>query len=308
VAPGAHLTAATPVVVIGDVMTDVLVRVRDPLALASDTPAEIRIDHGGSGANTAAWLASLGVPTTFVGAVGDDAFGREAARALTAAGVTARLTVIPEATTGICVVLVDAVGERTMLPDAGANAHLAAAHLPETEFAAGRHLHISGYSLINPGSRAAAREAIADAQSTGMTISVDAASAAPLRAVGRHVFLDATVEADTLLVTLDEAEVLCETRDADEAMRRLLVTYREVVLKLASEGAVWLSRIAPDAVRVPAVSPRGELIDSTGAGDAFAAGWLSQRRQGGAVGDSLKAACELAAQAVVSRGARPPSR
>lgn len=304
-APGAHLTTGPPVVVIGDVMTDVLVRVRDPLALASDTPAKIRIDHGGSGANTAAWLASMGVPTVFVGAVGDDAFGREASRALTDAGVTARLAVIPHAGTGTCVVLVASDGERTMLPDAGANALLSPSHLPDEEFAKGRHLHVSGYSLINPGSRAAAREAIADAQSTGMTISVDAASAAPLRAIGRHVFLDATVEADTLLVTQDEAEVLAETRDADEAMRRLLVTYREVVLKLGSRGAAYLSRTAGDAIRLPASTPGGEVVDTTGAGDAFAAGWLCARQRGDSPEAALTAACDAGSHAVTQRGARP---
>jgi ribokinase len=305
VAPGTHLTPEGAVVVIGDVMIDVLVRVRDPLALASDTPAEIHIGHGGSGANTAAWLASFGVDTIFLGAVGDDTFGREATLALEQAGVVARLSIIPAAATGTCVVLVGADGERTMLPDAGANARLSPSHLPEDAFATGRHLHVSGYSLINPGSRTAAREAIADAQGTGMTISVDAASAAPLRAVGRDVFLDATVEVDTVLATLDEAEVLCETRDPSEAMSRLLVTYREVVLKLGPRGAAWLSRTASDAVYVPAATPDGEVVDTAGAGDAFAAGWLTARRRGEEVADSLASGCAVASRAVMGHGARP---
>lgn len=289
----------------GDVMIDVLVRVRDPLALASDTPARIRVDHGGSGANTAAWLAGKGIRTVFVGAVGDDAFGREAAQALADAGVTAKLVVVPDAPTGTCVVLVGADGERTMLPDPGANSRLEPNQLPDEVFVPGAHLHLSGYSLINPGSRAAGREAIADAQGTGMTISVDAASAAPLRAIGRDVFLDATVEADTLLVTLDEAEVLCETRDPVEAMRRLLVTYREVVLKLGADGAAFLSRTTGDAIRVPAAPPKGEIVDTTGAGDAFAAGWLATRRRGEDPEAALGAACQAGARAVTQRGARP---
>lgn len=304
-APGTHLTAAAPVVVIGDVMTDVLVRVRDPLALASDTPATISIGHGGSGANTAAWLAHMGVPTVFVGSVGDDAFGREAARALADAGVTTRLAVIPDAATGICVVLVGADGERTMLPDVGTNAHLAPGHVPDEEFLPGRHLHVSGYSLINPGSRAAAREAIADAQRTGMTISVDAASAAPLRTVGRDVFLDATVEVDTVLVTMDEAEVLCETRHPDEAMRALLANFREVVLKQGDQGAAFLSRTMGTAIGVPAALPRGDVVDTTGAGDAFAAGWLASRQNGTSPKSALAAACEAGACAVARRGPRP---
>lgn len=286
----------------GDVMTDVLVQVSDPLALASDTPAQIAVRHGGSGANTAAWLASCGVPTVFVGAVGDDAFGGEAARSLEAAGVTPRLAVSPETATGICVVLVGADRERTMLPDAGANGGL---DPPDDVYVPGRHLHLSGYSLINPESRAAARAAIADAQSTGMTISVDAASEAPLRTMGRHAFLDATVEVDTLLVTRHEAAVLCDAIEPAAMLDALLVTYREVVLKLGADGAAWLSRSAPEAITVPAASPQGAVVDTAGAGDAFAAGWLAARRGGTPVPQALADACALAAMAVTRLGARP---
>jgi sugar/nucleoside kinase (ribokinase family) len=291
--------------VVGDVMTDVLVYVAEPLAVAGDTAAEIRIGHGGSGANTAAWLAWLGVPTHFAGRVGDDAFGREAARVLAEAGVTPHLAITADASTGMCLVLVGADGERTMLPDAGANAHLAPEDLPDALFVHDGHLHVSGYSLINPGSRAAARDAIARGQGAGMTISVDPASAAPLAAMGAAAFLDATVEVDVALVTLDEAEVLCGTREPAAAMERLLVTYREVVLKLGSEGASWRSRTSAREVACPAAAPQGPLVDTTGAGDAFAAGWLAARHRGAGPGEALRQACALAARAVTIHGGRP---
>lgn len=305
-APGAHLSDFAPVVVVlGDVMTDVLVRVRQPLAPASDTPAEIRFGHGGSGANTATWLAHLGVPTTFLGAVGEDVFGREAGRVLRDGGVDARLAEIPATATGACVVLVDAGGERTMFPDAGANARLAPEHLPDDVFATGRHLHVSGYSLINPGSRAAAREAIACAQSCGMTLSVDPASSAPLAAMGGAPFLDATVEIDAVLVTLDEAEVLCGTRDPVAVMERLLPTYHEVVLKMGAAGAAWASRTSAPLLVVPAAAPPGPVVDTTGAGDAFAAAWLAARARRAGPEEAMRAACALAARAVTVHGARP---
>ena len=153
-----------PVVVVGDVMTDVLAAFDGPLVPAGDTPASIALRPGGSGANTAAWLGHLRVPTIFVGRVGDDAFGRDAARALREAGVTPRLAMAGAAATGTVIVLVDAAGERTMLPDSGANAGLAPEHIPGDVLLPGGHLHLSGYTLLRPSTRPAALAALAAAR------------------------------------------------------------------------------------------------------------------------------------------------
>jgi ribokinase len=287
------------VVVLGDVMTDVVARVDRPLAPASDTPAEIRMRRGGSAANTAAWLGHLGVPVTFVGCVGDDPAGAEAAAALRAAGVTTALHVAPGAPTGTCVVLIDAAGERTFLPDAGANAVLPAMPLP-----AGGHLHVSGYSLLRPGSRPAAVAALAAAREARMTTSVDPASAAPLAEVGGPAFRDLVRGATTILVTPDEAEVLTGGRDPDAVVLDLLADHAEVVLKLGRGGARWASAEGGHAA-VPAVPPAGPAIDHTGAGDAFTAAWLAARRAGEMPQPALRAACALAARVVTRPGARP---
>src|SRR5699024_5666389 len=105
-------------------MLDVLARLPGPLARGSDTPAPVTMLAGGSAANTAAWLAHAGLPAEFVGRVGDDLAGTAARAALDAAGVTPRLRRHPQLATGTCIVLVDPSGERTMIPDAGANAAL----------------------------------------------------------------------------------------------------------------------------------------------------------------------------------------
>jgi ribokinase len=172
--------SGAPVVVLGDVKTDVVARIDGPLAHASDTPARIVMRPGGSAANTAAWLGRLGVPVVMAGCVGDDAPGREARAALEAECVVAALAVAPGLATGACIVLVERDGERTMLPDAGANAALPVAPLPDCA-----HLHVSGYALIREGSRGAARAALAAAAAIGATTSVDPASAAPLAALAR---------------------------------------------------------------------------------------------------------------------------
>jgi ribokinase len=95
-------------------------------------------------------------------------------------GVETRVTVDPERPTGTCVVLVAPGGERTMLPDAGANDALGEADLPDELVRPGDHLHVAGYALLRPGSRPAARAAIGRAVAAGMTVSVDPSSAALL--------------------------------------------------------------------------------------------------------------------------------
>jgi len=293
-----------PVVVLGDVMTDVVARFSQPLELASDTPAEVVMRPGGSAANTAAWLGGLGVEVVMVGCVGDDAAGREARRALVEAGVTPRLEVAAGAVTGACVVLVDASGERTMLPDEGANALLPVAALPRELLTRGAHLHVSGYTLLRPATRDVAAAALAHAHAAGTTTSVDAASAAPLAAAGGAAFRALVRGVDLLLTTVDEGEVLCGTRDPDVIASSLLAGHRGVVLKLGADGAMWRDAAGGEA-RVPAAVPPGPVLDTTGAGDAFAAGWLAARAAGADPEAALASACRLAASGVTRAGARP---
>ncbi|MGD9572729.1 MAG: carbohydrate kinase family protein [Thermoleophilia bacterium] len=293
-----------PVVVLGDVMTDVVAVVEGPLAHASDTPARIVMRPGGSGANTAAWLGSLGARAVFVGRVGDDDAGRAAEAALREAGVEPLLSVAPGASTGACVVLVDASGERTMLPDAGANALLSADDLPDAAFVAGGHLHVSGYTLLRPSTRDAALTALRRAREAGMGTSVDPASAAPLAEAGAGLFRDLVAGVGLLFVTLDEAEVLCGTRDPETVATALRAAHPEVVVKLGGDGALWRGP-AGGAARVPAAPPPGPVVDTTGAGDAFAAAWLATRAAGADPEAALAAACSRAASVVTRPGARP---
>ena len=113
------------VVVVGDLMSDVVAWASAPLAHASDTPAQITTHPGGGGANVAARLASQGVPTLLVARTGNDPAGRAAVADLRAAGVRTSVAVDPVRPTGTVVVIVEPTGERTMLPDRGANAALA---------------------------------------------------------------------------------------------------------------------------------------------------------------------------------------
>jgi len=291
----------TGVIVVGDLMADVVATVTSPLAHASDTPAEIVRRPGGGGANVAARLAAAGVPTLLVARVGEDSAGRAALAELREGGVELEIAIDAQRPTGTCVVIVEPGGERTMLPDRGANAALEPADLPIDEFTEGKHLHLSGYTLLDPGSRSAGLVALEHARAAGMSISVDPASAAPLAALGSAAFLGWTRRAGLLLPNAEEAAVLTGARDPEAAAWALAKDGREVVITLGKDGALW-----SDGERVERgrASPAPAQVDSTGAGDAFTAGWLASRLSGEDPAEALAAANFAAAQVLKEAGAR----
>ncbi len=270
------------VLVVGDVMVDVVAVLPGELARGSDTPAAIEHHFGGSGANVAAWLGPRGALAARIGA---DPLGEAAV-----AGLAGAIERDEERATGTCVVLVHPGGERTMIPDAGANDAVELHSLPEAA-----HVHFTGYGLLRPGSRAAVRCALAAARERG-TVSVDPSSAAPL--AGEPEFLSWVDGVDLLLPNADEARVLTGEADPERAA---LALGREVVVTLGRDGALWTdgSRV------VRAAAQPVDVVDTTGAGDAFAAGLLAARADGAEPEEALAAGCALAARAVTQIGARP---
>ncbi len=287
------------VVVIGDLMTDVVAWPSGPIAHASDTPSQITTHPGGGGANVAARLAALGVPAMLVSRAGNDLAGRVAVEDLRAAGVETRVAIDPVRATGTVVVIVEPTGERTMLPDRGANAALSPADLPVDELRAATHLHLSGYTLLDPGSRAAGLVALEHAREAGLSVSVDPASAAPLAAAG--AFLDWVASADVLLPNLEEAVVLTGAREPEAAAWALARGGRDVVITLGAGGALWSD--GEQVVRAAAAEAPAP-VDSTGAGDAFTAGWLAARLGGAEPAEALAEANALAASTLRRAGAR----
>jgi sugar/nucleoside kinase (ribokinase family) len=284
------------VLVVGDLVTDVVAVLSAPLAAGSDTPARVRVTGGGQGANTAAWLAHIGTAVTLVAVVGDDPAGQQRQSELT--GVTLAVRIVPGARTGTVVVL-SHQDARTMVTDRAAAAYLrpedidaALSHAPDTT-----HLHLSGYLLLEEGSRAAGRHALATARARGLSTSVDAASAAPLRAVGGDTFLQWVTGTDLLLANVEEVDVL-----GGEAAPAVHAAAGAVVVKQGAAGARWLGPgsavVQPDAVPVV-------VVDPTGAGDAFAAGLLSAWLAGADPAAALAAGARLGAEAVQVIGARP---
>ena len=261
---------APPVVVVGDVATDVVVLLSGEPAPGSDRPASITTRGGGAGANVAAHLAALGTPVLLAGCVGDDAAGTTRSAELAAAGVRLALRTVPGAGTGTIVSLVEPDGQRSMLADRGANLALRAGDVPVPS--AGGHLHLSGYTLLDPGPRAAGLAALAAAVAAGCTVSLDPASTGPLAGYGVDRWLTDTAPATLLLPNADEARLLTGCTDVTGAARALAARHPVVVVSLGSEGALWVT--SDEVVHRPAHP--ASVVDTTGAGDAFAAGLLSE--------------------------------
>jgi len=282
--------------VVGDIVTDVLAVLRAPLATGSDTPADVRVAGGGSAANTAVWLATAGVAVTLVGVVGDDPAGDARLAELAAAGVRLAVRRAPKAATGTVIVVADR-DERSMLNDRGANLLLLPSDVDSGLAGGPAHLHLSGYPLLDERSRPAGRHALAAARAAGLTASVDAASATPLRRAPG--FLDWVRGTDVLFANADEARVLVGSAEPGALVSAGVAA---AVVKLGAGGAVWADRSGRTAsAQAEPVTP----VDPTGAGDAFAAGFLAAWLTGAEPEEALRAGARLGARAVASIGARP---
>jgi sugar/nucleoside kinase (ribokinase family) len=293
------------VLVVGDVINDIVVRVRGGIAAGSDTPAEILTSPGGSGANQAAWLGVLGAPVRFAGRVGTADAERHRA-ALTACGVDARLAEDAEVPTGTVVVLVEPDGGRSMLTDRGANLGLAAADLPPALLDGATHLHLSGYASFAAGTRDAVWPLRERADALGVPTSVDPASASFLRDAGAEAFLDWAAGARIVFPNIDEGQVLTGRVEPDEIVDALLGHFPIVALKAGADGAVVAAREG-SRLRCRAESAAGSIVDTTGAGDAFCAGFLAAWVAGLDLAGCAGRAARAAATAVRQLGARPAS-
>ncbi|GAA1518519.1 sugar kinase [Dactylosporangium maewongense] len=295
------------VVVVGDVVTDIVTVHEGPLAIGSDTLASVAIRGGGSAANTAAWLGSVGHPVVFAGVAGDDEPGSARLAELVEAGVTTTVRRVPEVATGTVVVLASDA-ERTMFTDRGANQLLSPADVDralDLALAAtpgARHLHLSAYVLFDPDCAPAGRHALVEARRRGLTTSLDAASAAPLQRLGSS-FWASVPDVDLLFANLDEAQVLAGDGTAASLATALLDRAGAVVVKSGAAGATWAGPSAAP-VHVPA-APVARVIDPTGAGDAFAAGFLAAWLTGASPAEALAGGARLGALAVSKVGGRP---
>jgi len=272
------------IVVLGDIAVDIVSKLRTPLTRGSDAPASVRVMPGGSGANVAVWLARLGQPVTFIGRVGNDLFGRWLADDMTREGVQLALAIDKQRPTGVIQVLVEPSGERTMVPDRGANAFWATQDVPEALIAQSSLLHVTGYVLLDPSSQHGALQAMRYARIHGVPISLDPSSHAPLKALGIAHFWSLVGQVTILLPNRSEAEVLSGEPTPEAALTVLQKRATVVAIKLDRDGC--LAGAGSDRWRVPAAS--ADIINATGAGDAFDAAFLARWLADG----HIEAACQ----------------
>jgi len=301
--PATAAARAAPVVVIGDVINDVVVRPLGPVAIGTDTSSEVVRLAGGQGANQAAWLGVLGVPVRFVSRVGAADAAQHRAD-LESVGVEVRFSEDREHATGTIVVLVSPSGERSMFTDRGASRHLTAEDLGADLLEDAALLHVSGYQLFEEPSRSAVRELWGSALAAGLPTSVDPASVASLSAVSPRLFLEWTRGAELVFPNLVEGRLLTGCDEPDAIVDALLESFSVVALKLGADGAL---AGAADGRRVRLAAAPAEVVDSTGAGDAFAGGFLAGRLAGADLAECAAGAVATAARAVSRIGARPPS-
>jgi ribokinase len=256
------------IVTLGDLLLDVIVRLSQPLAEGADADAVTRLGAGGQAANVAAWVAELGGSARFVGKTADDEAGRTARAALAGYGVDVRGPVV-EGRTGTIVSLVDPGGDRTMASDRGVSPDLRADEL-EPDWFLLEDLHLPVYSLV--------REPIATAGMAAADrarfLSVDLSSWSAIRDFGPERLRARLEQLDPDVVFANEAE--------------------EEIIGGALPGATWIVKLGAGGARfgdevLPAKPAK--VVDTTGAGDAFAAGWLV-----GGPGLALEAAARCVAQ------------
>ncbi|HLJ98642.1 MAG TPA: sugar kinase, partial [Streptosporangiaceae bacterium] len=300
------VSSAQPrVVVVGDVINDILVKPAGPVVRGSDTVSEIKASPGGSAASQAAWMAHLGLDVTFAARCGarDASFHRSS---LSAYGVRPVLFADPDAETGSIVIMVSPDGERTMFTDRGANLRLRASDVPVSLLDGAAVLHLTGYTFFTPGLRSVALGLMAGARARGVTVTVDPGSAAFLAELPAGEFLAWTAGAALCFPNLDEAAALVPRGDPASLAASLAKHYGAVVLKLGGGGCL-IARAGSEPVVVPASRLGSDLVDTTGAGDAFCAAFLSQWLSGsGELDDAARFAVQVAAEAVGRLGGRPP--
>lgn len=285
---------------IGDAALDVIVKMQTELHVGSDTSSQISMHGGGAAANTATWLADLGHDVYFSCRLGDDAAGRAIASEFDLWGIEYRKEFLAKEKTGVVVVLVNNAGERTMFPDSGANSGIDEKNLPPlVGFDAA---FLSGYSLFNPLSTSGVLRMISMIKAANIPLIFDPASVGTMTAFGRQRVLEILPLMDIALMNDDEARFITATNDLKSALAFLTSLIPMVVIKTGSSGAIGqLLDGAPIETSTEAIT----AIDTTGAGDAFAAGFIPRWLESNDLMESMKAGNEVARQCVAIIGARP---
>ena len=262
------------------------------------------IVSGGSAANTAVGAAALGARTGFIGKVRDDELGRLFSHDLVATGVGFGVTPSHDGpATARCFVLVTPDGERTMNTYLGACQTLGPDDVDEATVKSARIVYLEGYLWDPPAAKAAFRKAVAIAHEAGNKVALslsDPFCVDRYRAEFRELIRDGSV--DILFANQHEVKSLYETADEDSAVAMLRQENVLAVVTRSAEGALVVTR---DGTETVAASPVDKVVDTTGAGDLFAAGFLAGLSKDLSLRDCARLGGIAAAEVIGHVGARP---
>lgn len=260
-------------------------------------------EAGGSAANTMAGLASLGARAVFLGKVRDDALGARFGKSLKSLGVD--FTTAPAAggsPTASSMIAVTPDGQRSMNTYLGACREMTPADVDEREVAEAKILYIEGYLWDTEAAKEASRKAIRAAKKAGAKVAL---SLSDSFCVGRFrdEFLALMAhDLDILFANEDEAKSLFETEDFAVVVEKMMAWGKLAVITRSAQGCVVIQ--GRDRHAVPAY-PVAKVVDTTGAGDLFAAGFLYGLTRGKSVVDCGKLGGLAAAEVISHYGARP---
>lgn len=258
---------------------------------------------GGSAANTMVGVAALGGRAEYLGKVRDDQLGHVFAHDIRATGVTYEVSLAADGpATGCCLILVTPDAQRTMNTYLGASVHLGPADVDPSRIARASVLYLEGYLFDPPAAQEAFRVAARYAHEAGRVVS---ATLSDSFCVERHhdAFLD-LVENHVDLLFANEAEILAlyGTDDFDEAVARVREHVEVAALTRSAKGSVVAT--AESVLEVPA-EPVERLVDTTGAGDLYASGFLHGFSQGADLGNCARLGSMAASEVISHLGARP---
>jgi ribokinase len=300
-------TTARTIIAAGDLVWDVLVKPDALLLPGGDTTGRIALAPGGSAANVAAWVARCGMAAGFVGKVGADVFGDIICDDLAREGVELHVTRTTERDTGVILAMIDRAGQRSMVTNQGADFVLMPEDLAVDALRACGQVHITAWSLFTDPPRAAAVRAAQIAHEAGASVSFDPASYQMIREMGHDAFTRATagLPVDMLFPNRDEGMALTGEREPAEIARALERRYpgAMIVLKLDRDGCFVLA--GDHARHYP--TPGAEVVDTTGAGDAFNAAFLARYHRDGDLDAAARFANTVGGWVVAHYGARPPA-
>jgi adenosine kinase len=259
---------------------------------------------GGSGANTIAGVASFGGKAAFVGKVKDDTLGKAFTHDIRAIGVDFTTKAASDGpSTARCYVLVTPDGERTMNTYLGAAQNLTPDDLDENQIKSARYTYLEGYLWDPPQAKEAFRKAAAIAHGAGRKVALTLSDAFCVDRY-RDDFLNLmrTGAVDLIFANESELKSLYETADFDSAVKALRNDVNLAAVTRSEKGCIVVSRESNEAV---AAAPIDKMVDATGAGDLFAAGFLVGLARDQDHRNAARLGAIAAAEVIQHLGARP---